>query len=122
MECGERLIPLANGTVSKSRNGQRVPFSIFHLRFDIGHCRRRPRFNVQCSLSYFRAMTNVKSHMANGKCLSFLISRFTDGTGSGSDLAPAITATYEGARSLPLPVPYRSPNSPAVSAFRRFAV
>src|SRR5262245_550874 len=44
----------------KSRNGRRIPFFIRHLRFDIGHCRRRSRFNARLTSGDFRAMPNVK--------------------------------------------------------------
>jgi hypothetical protein len=37
------------------------------------------------SLGDFRAMTNIKSHMENGKWLSLPISRFSDGAWSLSD-------------------------------------
>ena len=61
-----------------ARNGRRVPFSICQLKFDIGHRRRRSRFNTRSTLSDFRAMTNDKSQMENGKCFSIPIWRFTD--------------------------------------------
>jgi hypothetical protein len=47
----------ARGTVSKTRNSS----FIAHLSFDIGHCRRKSRFNSQCS-----------------NALLYMISRFTD--------------------------------------------
>jgi len=50
------------------------------MRFDIWHCLEIDQFSLGIESRSPLAMSNIKSHMENGKWYFFAISRFTDGT------------------------------------------
>src|SRR5215813_13103035 len=92
------------------------------MRFDIRHCPE----SAQCSLGiepgWPLAMSNIKSHMENGKCFSFTVSRSTDCT--DSDLWPDFLCHQPGVNldNHPSSFNQRVGLGPGLRLFGRFRV
>jgi hypothetical protein len=61
------------------------------MRFDICYCSEIAQYLPDIELWSLPAMTNIKSHMENGKCSSIPISRFTYRTEKIEGGAPSRT-------------------------------